>query len=155
MFDKREFAWIGNGEFNGWLQTPPLTGTCKSIIIKLISVSDNPEFEAKLMVRLVKNGKVVVSEEVTLVNSVFLTVYSIDHKSVAEMSAAGDVIEVFRYSGTLPRHQLHIKGVQLVLEGTALPQSREPQFFCATAKAPVEAGAVLQAVSPDNQLVRT
>lgn len=152
LSDKREFAWIGNGEFTNWLQTPPLIGKCNSINIKLVSVSKNPDFEAKLMVRLVKSGEVVACEEVNLVNSSHLAVYSIDHKML-EISEAGDVIEVLRYSGSLPHHQLHIKGVALVLEGAALPLSRDPQFFHVTAKSAADVGTVLKAVSPDNQLV--
>ena len=93
LYDKREFAWIGNGEFVGWLQTPLFIANCKSITLKLISQSPCPHFAGKLSVRLVKNGEIAASEEVTLVNSTNVSVYMIDHMSLVSMR------EVHRYSG--------------------------------------------------------
>ena len=154
LYDKREFAWIGNGEFVGWIQSPPLIANCKSITIKLISQSPCPHFAGKLSVRLVKNGEIAASEEVTLVNSTHVSVYMIDHKSLVSMSEAGDVIEVHRYSGPSPRYQLEVKGVELTLEGDAIPLSKQPQYFSVVAKQDAVPGDILTAVSPLDQLVR-
>ena len=69
------------------------------------------------------------------------------------MSEAGDVIEVYRYSGPSPRYQLHVKGVELVLEGETILLSKEPQYFAVVARSDEEPGNTLTAVSPLNQLV--
>ena len=155
LYDKREFAWIGDDEFVGWLQTPPLIANCKSITIKMISQSSCPHFGGKLSVRLVKNNKVVASEVVTLVNSNHVSVYMINDSSFVSTSEAGDVIEVHRYSGPSPRYQLQVKGVELVLEGDTIPLLQLPQYFSVAAKKNLEAGEILTAVSPLDQLVRS
>ena len=155
LYEKREFAWIGNGEYVGWLQTPPLIANCKAITIKLISQSSCPHFAGKLSVLLVKNGMVVASEEVTLVNSTHVSVYMINHESLLSMSEAGDVIEVHRYSGHSPRYQLQVKGVELILEGDTIPLLQQPQYFSVIAKQDAEKGDILTALSPLDQLVRS
>lgn len=104
--NKRDFAWVCDGAYIGWLQTHALSANCKAIAIKLISQPPTacPLFAGKLSVRLVKNGKVVAFEQLTLVNNNHVIIYAIDHKPVMFMSEASDVIEVFRYAGPSPRY---------------------------------------------------
>lgn len=152
LSDKRDFGWIGNEEYKRWLQTPTLLARCERITIKLTCYS-NGLMASKLSVRLVRGGEVVATEEVSLEFSKSLCSYDVC-KSVLAKNTAGDVIEVYRYSGPTLRHQMIVKGVKLVLQGESVPVPHNSSNFMIKMNECVKQGTILTAVTPELQQVR-